>query len=73
MLSIESVFREVDNRMQQAQRSLTAGGELSAVHVDNLAEKISAVLGKAVPNQVRERKSLIEGWHRHMLQQQRGM
>jgi len=68
-LTVETVFREVDNRMKQAERSLTAQGQLSEVHVDALSEKIAAVLGQAVPTMKRERRNLVEGWHKHMQRQ----
>ena len=68
-INAESIFREVDNRITQASRSVTGTGELSDVHVDGLAEKISAVLGTPVPVQKRDRRNLITKWHAHIKSQ----
>ena len=70
-LSIESVFREVDARVTQAERSVTGSGSIAEVHVEGLAQKISAVLGQKCPGMMRERRQLIDGWHRHMKRQMR--
>ena len=68
-LSAEGVFREVEQRLTQARRSVTGTGELNDVHIDGLADKISSLLGQKVPVQKHERRNLILQWHRHVQQQ----
>ena len=41
-VSAEGVYREVDARLKQAQRSVTGTGNLADVHIDSLAEKVRA-------------------------------
>ena len=67
-LSVESVYQEVNNRIEQANRSVKLQGVLTDVHVDSLAEKICQVLGREMPVQKRERRHLVESWHKHMKQ-----
>lgn len=71
-LNAEAVFREVDARLTQAARSVTGSGELADVHVDGLAEKISTIIGQPTPVQKRERRNLIDRWHRHVKSQIQG-
>ena len=68
-LTAEAVYNEVDRRIQQAKRSLTAMGELPEVHIDALSEKIANLLGQKVPTMKRERRNLVEGWHAHIKRQ----
>ena len=59
----------MDARLNAAKRSLTDGGVLKEIYVDQLAEKISTVIGRDVPKMARERRSLVEQWHQHMKRQ----
>jgi hypothetical protein len=70
-ISAEAVYREVDQRLTQALRSVTGTGDLSQGHVDGLAEKISTLLGQKVPVQKGDRRKLIMQWHAHIKQQMR--
>lgn len=68
-LACAQVFKEVDNRIKQAERSVTGNGSLAENHVESLAQKISSVIGQKCPEMQRERRTLITNWHRHMQRQ----